>query len=79
MEAADVKTGDAVTFVDAVGREVRALVTTTFRSQGDAPGVNVVFVDPDEAKTDPYGRQIARQTSVVHESAQPAHGMFWRA
>ena len=42
-----------------------------------APSVNVVYVDGDETKVDPYGRQIARSTSVVHRSNQAAHGMFW--
>lgn len=38
------------------------------------PSVNVVFVVSDEAKTDSYGRQIDRATSVPHESLQSAHG-----
>lgn len=31
------------------------------------PGcINVVIVSKDEGKTDPYGRQIERHTSVMH-------------
>lgn len=43
------------------------------------PSLNVVYVSKDSAQTDSYGRQIARATSVPHESVQPAHGMKWRA
>lgn len=41
------------------------------------PGCNLVFVDKEAAKIDPYGRQISRSTSVVHKSKQPAHGNYW--
>ncbi len=41
------------------------------------PGCNLVFIDGDAMKHDPYGRQIARSTSVVHKSRQPAGGNFW--
>ncbi len=42
------------------------------------PSINVVYVESDASKTDSYGRQIARATSVPHESVQPAHGLKWR-
>jgi hypothetical protein len=41
------------------------------------PSINLVYVTGDEAKTDPYGRQIERATSVVHKSGQSAHGRYW--
>lgn len=41
------------------------------------PSINVVFVSDDESQRDPYGRQIVRNTSVVHQSNQSAHGMYW--
>jgi len=41
------------------------------------PGCNLVYVSGDTAKTDPYGRQLERATSVVHKSKQPAHGNYW--
>lgn len=41
------------------------------------PSINVVFVDADEDKRDPYGRQIDRDTSVNHRSVQQAPGNFW--
>ena len=34
-----------------------------------------VVSEPDKA--DPYGRQIERETSVVHKSDQVAPGMYW--
>lgn len=77
--------GDHVVFVDPFGAEHDALVTQTWNTPGphpgdgtDTPALNVVCVDADEAKTDSYGRQIARSTSVVHQSHQAAHGMYWR-
>lgn len=43
-----------------------------------APSINLVYCSKDKAMTDPYGRQILRATSVVHESVQPAAGMKYR-
>lgn len=37
-------------------------------------GVNLVYVSSDPQKMDTYGRQIERQTSIVHRSMQPAPG-----
>ena len=78
-----VQIGDTVTLVDEYGTSHNALVTTVFTSghpgdNGPCPSVNVVYVSRDESQIDQYGRQIARKTSVVHESNQAAHGMFWR-
>lgn len=73
------KVGDVVTFVDSLGRTIPALVTAWWGSpsQTDA-SINVVFVEPDSEKTDSYGRQISRATSVPHESNQAAPGNYWR-
>jgi hypothetical protein len=76
-----VKIGDAVIFVDAYGIERPALVTQLWPGMNLAaaePGVNVVIVSNDESKFDQYGRQLERATSVVHQSAQPAHGYYWK-
>lgn len=80
-----VKVGDAVIFVDPYGKEHIALVTTSWGGttvhpgdDGPKPSVNLVFVSEDETKTDQYGRQIERNTSVVHQSNQSAHGMYWK-
>lgn len=48
-----------------------------YRGPTGEPGCNLVYVDSDKTKHDPYGRQIARETSVVHKSKQPAHGNYW--
>lgn len=75
--------GQCVDFVDPYGKSHEALVTTVFTSghvgdDGPRPSINVVFVSDDETKTDQYGRQVERFTSVVHQSNQAAHGMYWR-
>ena len=59
------KIGDHVLYVDALSRPRQA------------PGLNLVLVSNDEAKDYPYGRQIERETSVVHVSNQPAPGAYW--
>jgi len=44
----------------------------------DTPCVNLVWVSIDRERQDSYGRQIERETSVVHASDQSAHGNYWR-
>jgi hypothetical protein len=69
--------GDHVIYGDEFGVEHDAIVTNVF---GTDPwsACNVVYASGDESKSDPYGRQIERATSVVHRSVQPAHGRYWR-
>ena len=76
--------GAPVVFLDAKRQPHNALVTAwhgckdgdtieDFRAKYGAdtmPCINVVFVVGDESKTDPYGRQIERNTSVMHGSRQ---------
>lgn len=71
--------GQNVIFTDAHGKGHPALLTAIHGSaRADwQPSVNLVFVTDDATKTDPYGRQIERHTSVVHRVAQGANGMFW--
>lgn len=73
--------GGGVIYVDAVGKPHNALLTAVWgevdETNGTYPGVNVVFVSGDETKDDPYGRQIERDTSVVHKGDQYAHGNYW--
>lgn len=38
------------------------------------PSINLVHISREEEKTDTYGRQIERATSVPHESTQTANG-----
>lgn len=72
--------GDLVIYVDSLGVERPALLTAIWGPYGELqkPSVNVVIVSNDEKEHDTYGRQIKRETSVVHQSAQPAHGNYWR-
>lgn len=70
--------GKAVTFVDAYGKSHDALVTVDWSTKTFDPGaVNLVYVTDDKDKSDPYGLQIERQTSVPHKSSQSAAGVFW--
>ena len=73
--------GDVVCYVDPRGRPRLALVTTWWgegrSAPGNEPACNLVLVSDDESKKDPYGRQIERETSVVHRSMQGAPGNFW--
>lgn len=45
------------------------------------PSINVVFVSPDESKTDGYGRQTDRYSSLCHydqASNMPKPGRYWQ-
>jgi len=76
--------GQKVTFVDEHAATRPALLTAIhgdgeYEHEGKLyyPCVNLVFCSGDEAKTDPYGRQIERSTSVPHKHEQSAHGFYW--
>ncbi len=74
--------GKPVIYVDEVAKEHHAIVNSMFAHgpdypEGHQPSVNLVFVVGDDSKTDQYGRQIDRATSVVHQSQQSAHGRYW--
>lgn len=60
----DVKVGDAVIYTDEVYVEHNAIVTSVHTPSY----INCVYVGDDDAKRDPYGRQIERASSVVNES-----------
>jgi hypothetical protein len=84
---AELHEGDVVEYVNEFGQPRTALVTAVWGSNefdldGEqvwgVPSINVVWVTPEEGKRDQYGQQIERQTSVVHERNQAAHGRYWR-
>lgn len=82
MEKQVLKVGSEVIYIDAHRVRRSALVTHVWASGhadngGKEPGCNLVFVSGDDSKTDPYGRQIERATSVVHKSVQPAGAFCW--
>ena len=76
--------GQPVIFHDAHERPIPAILTAIHGSVYEREGikhypcVNLVFCSLDNEKTDPYGRQIERQTSVVHKHSQSAGGFYWR-
>ena len=76
------KMGGPVIYVDHRGVERDALVTQIWGPVDDLennpPSINLVYVSGDEDKDDSWGRQIDRDSSVVHEKHQGAHGNKWR-
>jgi len=86
MERKQPHVGDHVLYTDARGGDRNAIVICVFGDveqegsspYGSMPGVNVVMANSDPECDDPYGRQIERETSVVHKTDQPAHGCYWR-
>ena len=78
--------GGHVIYVDQWGIPRDALITVwwcgtqeiyAYVSDSGEPGCNLVFVSGDDNRKDSCGRQISRETSVIHKSAQPAHGFYW--
>lgn len=65
--------GEAVFYQDALHRLHNAIITAVWSSIA----VNVVVVSMDENKTDNYGRQIERYTSVTKGSVHGAPGNYW--
>jgi hypothetical protein len=76
------KIGGHVTFIDSHFVEHDALITQVWGKEDVVnhyyPACNVVWVSGDESKTDPYGRQLERATSIVHISMNPAKAMCWK-
>ena len=73
--------GQRVVYVDKYGKPRDALVTQWWHQSKEVPdsdaSVNLVFISSDVQKDDTYGRQLERETSVVHKSNQSAHGFYW--
>lgn len=76
------KIGSQIVFIDALRKEHNALITQVWGTADVAnnyyPACNVVWVSGDDAKTDPYGRQLERATSIVHISMNSAGAMCWK-
>ena len=70
----EIQVGDAVVFHDPSGVPHAAVITAVW----SPPMVNLVFVSSDPARTDCYGRQIERATSLYHKSQTQVHGVYWR-
>jgi hypothetical protein len=82
------KAGDLVEYVDENGHKHNAIVSACHGNEANVwekedgtkvlPVINVLYVSADETKTDPYGRQIERASSVQHVAGTTAKGRFWR-
>lgn len=75
------KVGDEVVYHDPKGTPHKALLTAVWGQEetcGSIPCCNVVFVSSDPERQDNYGRQLERETSVVHKTHSSAHGNYWR-
>lgn len=71
--------GDVVTYIDEVGVEHDALVTIYFGGNHPNGALNCVYVSTDADKSDPYGRQIERASSVSRQQeGVTAHGRYWK-
>lgn len=76
--------GKPVVYVDQVGKTHCALITNVWGMSDNSyesavpTSANLVIVSDDESQRDQYGRQIRRETSVVCEELQAAHGRFFR-
>ena len=68
-----VKVGEAVVYYNPVGKPHAAIVTAVW----GPTMVNVVYVSSDETRTDTYGRQTERATSLGHKSTTQVHGQYW--
>jgi hypothetical protein len=71
--------GKPVSFADPWGKLHEAFITYCFSvGEDDEPMcINVVFVSQDAAKTDQYGRQVERYTSVMRRGEFSTHGMWF--
>jgi hypothetical protein len=72
MEQKPLAAGDSVKFFDEHCREHEALVTCVHSEKC----INLVYVSKDEKKSDVYGQQIERMTSVCDVSLNP-HGNYF--
>lgn len=75
MEENSTKIGDVVTYTDETGVVHPSAVVTAVHGP---ECINVVYVSEDTTKTDSYGRQIERATSVQLKSGVTAkYGRFY--
>jgi len=78
-----VREGLSIVYCDHKALEHDALVTAvwgenSFEDDGSgAPCINIVYVSKEDGKTDSYGQQIERDTSVPHRGGQTAPGNWW--
>lgn len=77
-----VKIGDVVTFIDTHRVEHQAIVTQLHDAGMPevypTPAINLLYVSKDDTRTDGYGRQIERASSVPHEGSNTAKAYCWK-
>jgi len=78
MEDREFHVGDVVVFTDSHCEDHNALVTVVWSPVRENGCCNLVYVSGEDSKTDPYGRQIERVTSIVHKDHNGAPGNCWR-
>ena len=80
-----VQVGEQVVYFDEFGREHNALVTAVWGERTETfkddelidtsePSLNVIFISPDERRSDTYGRQVERRSSCMSVKYQAAYG-----
>ena len=75
--------GQHVVYVDQWSIPRDSLITIwwlsqpAYQPQNPTPGCNLVFIEGDPKRDDSCGRQMGRETSVVHKSNQVAKGRYW--
>jgi len=74
----ELEIGSVVLFVDNRYQVHEALVTAIHGNPKEKPCINLVYVTKDDSRQDGYGRQIDRETSVVHISNNSAGGYCWQ-
>lgn len=72
------KIGSAVIWIDSMRQPHNALVTAIHGDAENKPAINLLIVSDDANKRDEYGRQIERQTSVVHIGNNSAGAFCWK-
>lgn len=81
IEAANTRyAGTLVTLTDEYRRQHPALITRVWNVdlEGEPNYVNVVYVSKDSSKTDQYGNQIERSTSVgIKNEANAGAGRYF--
>jgi hypothetical protein len=77
MDSYKPEVGETILYADEVGRAHHALVTAYWGGDRPDGALNCVYVSSDSEKSDPYGRQIERASSVSRQSEHTAHGRYW--
>jgi hypothetical protein len=79
MERKFVNVGDHIIYTDPRRQQHSALVVEVHDSgveqrRDSLPALNLLYVVDDETRMDQYGRQIERESSVVHHTMNSAGG-----